>query len=203
MLAVFAPWQMISPGCAALTALHSASNRSICRSVPVGSGSSAVAMCVKQPVSATPGRLSISRVSACASSAVRTPMRFMPVSSLRCTLAHRPNFCPACASARMRRSSKTTCVKSFCTTASAALSSMPPSTRIGAAMPASRSSMPSSGMATASISAPASSAAFATGTAPCPYASALTTAKNRAPPAMWLFITPTLWRIAARSISQK
>lgn len=42
--------------------------------------------------------------------------------------------------------------------------------------------MPSSGMATASISAPASSAAFATGTAPCPYASALTTAKNRAPP---------------------
>src|SRR5689334_12372316 len=47
-----------------------------------------------------------------------------------------------------------------------------------AAMPSSRSSSPSSTKATPSQVAPASSAARATGTAPWPYASALTTANN-------------------------
>ena len=47
---------------------------------------------------------------------------------------------------------------------------------MGAAIPAARSSLASRTWATASHAAPASTAARATGTAPCPYPSAFTTA---------------------------
>ena len=168
MDAVFAACRVMGAGCTFAIAAVIASNRAICASVPALSGSSAVAMCVKQPVSSMPGRLSMSVASAAASSGLRTPMRHMPVSSLMCTCAVLCSLTPASLSARTRDSSKTTCVRPAETTASAADSSMPPSTRMGAVMPAVRSSIPSSGMATASICAPAESAALATGTAPCP-----------------------------------
>ncbi len=53
-------------------------------------------------------------------------------------------------------------------------------TSTGAMTAASRSSMPSSGVATANQVAPPSSAARATATAPWPYPSALTTAHRAA-----------------------
>src|SRR6185503_20263854 len=76
------------------------------------------------------------------------------------------------------------------------------STRMGASMPASRSSTPSSTSATPSAAAPASIAARATGTAPWPYASAFTTAITAAG-ATRSRSTPTLCRIASRSISTR
>ena len=56
----------------------------------------------------------------------------------------------------------------FSTAANAPAPSVGPSIRMGASMPASRSAMPSSISATARKLAPASSAAFAQGTAPWP-----------------------------------
>src|SRR5215207_7455004 len=73
-------------------------------------------------------------------------------------------------------------------------------TRIGAFIPACRSSAPSSAVTTAKESAPASRAARAVGTAPWPYALAFTTAMSRAPPARRLRVR-TLCRMAPRSTS--
>ncbi len=72
------------------------------------------------------------------------------------------------------------------------------SKRIGASMPASRRTTASSTSATASQSAPAPSAARATGTEPCPYASAFTTAHANVVCAQ-IFSARTLWAIASRS----
>src|SRR5438270_14017926 len=74
------------------------------------------------------------------------------------------------------------------------------STRIGASMPASRSSTPSSTSATPSHVAPPSRAARATGTAPCPYPLALTTAHSW-PGRARASRRETLWRTAPRSTS--
>lgn len=66
-------------------------------------------------------------------------------------------------------------VSSVLTSLSASCSVNGPKTRIGHFRPAARSSAPSSTVYTPSQDAPAARAAFATGTAPCPYALAFTT----------------------------
>ena len=73
--------------------------------------------------------------------------------------------------------------------------------RIGALSIASRSSMASLTVATPSHSAPELSAVRATWTAPWPYASALTTAIKRVRELRRRRYSPTLWRMAAKSIS--
>ena len=68
--------------------------------------------------------------------------------------------------------------------------------------PAARSASASCGVAVPSQAAPASSAALAQGTAPCPYASDFTTAMSCAPDAR-ARRARTLARSAARSISAR
>ena len=199
MLAVFAPWQTILPGCTALIARHSTSNLAICFSVPVGSSSSAVAMWVKQPVNSMPLRLSMSRVSAfflgAHADAVHARIQ------LEMHLRRFGRVSSACASARILLSSKTTCVKLYCTTASAALSQCRraresarrcPVPQLDTLLPEWRRPM----------FAPASSAAFCDGRRSVAVCVRPTTAKTSRRPQYGFFITPTLWRIAARSISQ-
>src|ERR1035441_4396779 len=72
--------------------------------------------------------------------------------------------------------------------------------RIGTSSPASRRTTPSSTSATASDVAPPASAALATGTAPWPYPSALTTAHRAAGEATALS-TPAFDEMASRSTS--
>ncbi len=106
----------------------------------------------------------------------------------------------ALASASIPDSVYTTGVSPCASTVSAAPAGASDSKSTGASIPASRSCTPSSTSATPSHDAPASSAARATGTAPCPYPFAFTTASTarerrcRTGPA-------TLWRTASRSTS--
>src|SRR3990172_540530 len=127
------------------------------------------------------------------------PRRAMPVSTFRCSRASAPAARPAAAAA---------CTWSWVNTVReipslTACCSRPagtgPSTRIGQSSPARRSSRASSRRATPHQAAPARSAARATGTAPCPWALALSTAMMRA----WLprAAKRTLFSMAARSTS--
>ena len=78
---------------------------------------------------------------------------------------------------------------------------MGPRIRIGLSMPALRSSMPSCDRATAKKSAPLRTASEATGTAPCPYASALTTAQSFVVGFRRRFASRTLFATASKLIS--
>ena len=102
------------------------------------------------------------------SSSVRTPTRFMPVSILMCTSTGRPAASAAFLVARMCDGVNTAMVRRFSAAARAPSALTGPKIRMGSVMPAARRSIPSSAMATPSQSAPAASAALATGTAPWP-----------------------------------
>ena len=95
-----------------------------------------------------------------------TPQRRTPVSSFTCTSTWWSRAAAARASAPSRL--HTTGVSPASTTSRAAAAGGSISSSTGAVIPAARSASPSSTSATPSHTAPASSAALATGTAPCP-----------------------------------
>src|SRR5713226_8176904 len=172
--------------------LRNSSNcaRVIISSVP------AEAKCVHVPASRSPGDSSMSFASAGASSGA-APNRPIPVSILRWTgTTSSPS-----PSARAKAALETPMLKPLSAAAGAWLGSKPPMTRMRSACTRPVSSRASSSVATASQVAPPLSAARATGTAPCPYPLALTTAIKRVPLGRWARIRAALARTARRSIS--
>src|SRR5260370_22660405 len=125
------------------------------------------------------------------------PNRPIPVSILRWTgTTSSPS-----PSARAKAALETPMLNPLSAAAAAWSGSSPPMTRIRSACARPVSSRASSNVATASQVAPPLSAARATGTAPCPYPFALTTAINRVPLGRWARTRAALARTARRSIS--
>ncbi len=87
-----------------------------------------------------------------------------------------PHFIASLSRLSNKSVEKTHWVKSYCATVLTSETSIPAKTSIGALMPASLNSAPSSGIATPKNDAPDSKACKATSIAPCPYALAFTTA---------------------------
>src|SRR6266851_3502074 len=156
----------------------------------------AEAKCVHVPTSRSPGDSSMSFARAGASSGAE-PNRPIPVSILRwtgTTSSPSPN-------GRAKAALEMPMLKPLSAAAAAWSRTSPPITRMRSACARPVSSRASSSVATASHVAPPLSAARATGTAPCPYPLALTTAIKRVPLGRWARMRAALARTARRSIS--
>src|SRR5438093_305676 len=105
-----------------------------------------------------------------------SPRRLIPVSTLRWTGRGAERECMRRAAMKMASREGRTGIRFSSWRSGTSSGKMPPITRIGAVIPACRSSWPSATVATPSWCAPAVRSVRVTGTAPWPYALALTTA---------------------------
>ena len=110
------------------------------------------------------------------SSSSTTPIRPIPESTAICTF-NGVSF-KYCTASFSHATESTLAVILFSARSAASSTRLSPRIKIGCVNPASRNPSPSSTFATQNPVAPASTAAFATGIIPCPYALAFTTAYN-------------------------